>query len=338
MASMSRLDRVRAAARREAVDRPPYLFWRHFPAADRSPAALGQAALRFHDRYGSDLLVVAPRAGYAAEAWGCVEADTVRADGSRPCARCAITRPEDWRAVRPLDPAAAPGYTDVMEMLVRVGFDRRIGDAPVLVTLPAPSTVAARLSGGRLGAHLREWPGRVGDALRALAETQLRFAELCLREGLAGVLYAVHVPAEPALGPSAYAEMLEPHDHAVLAALAARAALCVADVAGAVPFARITAWPADVVGWAASADAPPLADGHARLRAAALGGLDARALQEGPPAAAVQAAQAAVAATGGRGLVVGPSGPIWPDTADEVLAAVVRALGGTTRPILGITR
>ena len=90
-------------------------------------------------------------------------------------------------------------------------------------SLPAPSTVAARLGGGRLAAHLREWPGLVGDALRALAETQIRFAELCLGEGLAGVLYTVHAPDEPALGASAYAELLEPHDRAVLAALDGRA-------------------------------------------------------------------------------------------------------------------
>ena len=180
--------------------------------------------------------------------------------------------------------------------------------------------------------------GLVGDALRALAETQIRFAELCLAEGLAGVLYAVHVPDEPALGPSTYAEMLEPHDHTVLAALAARSALCVVDVAGPVPFGRVAAWPVDVVGWAPNPDLPTLADGHAGLRGAALGGLDARALRDEPSAAAVQAAQAAVSTAEGRGLVVGPSGPVWPDTPDEVLAAVVRALGGSTRPILGISR
>jgi uroporphyrinogen decarboxylase len=338
MPPMGRPDRVRAAAQGEVVDRPPYAFWRHFPTADRSPAALAQATLRFHDRYGSDFVVVAPPAGYAAQAWGCVEVDTPRADGSRPCARCAVTRPEDWGALRALDPAGAPGYAEVMETLVRVGFDRRIGDAPVLVLLPAPSTVAARLGGGRLAAHLREWPGLVGDALRALAETQLRFAELCLAEGLAGILYTVHVPAEPALGSSTYAEMLEPHDHAVLAALAARSALSVVNIAGPVPFAQVTAWPADVLGWAPSADLPGLAEGHARVRRAVLGGLDARALRDESPAAAVQAAQAAIAATGGRGLVVGPVGPVWPETPDEVLAAVVRALGGSTRPILGISR
>src|SRR5262249_28860322 len=212
MEPMSRFDRLRATVRREPVDRPPYAFWRHFPTADRSPAGLARATLRFPARYGSDSLAVVPPAGYAAQAWGCLEAEAPQADGSRSCARCAVGHPEDWRAIRPLDPASAPGYSDVVEALVRVGFDRRIGDAPVVVVLPAPSTVAARLGGGRLGAHLREWPGLVGDALRALAETQARFADICLGEGLAGVLYTVHVPDDPALGTAAYADLLESHD------------------------------------------------------------------------------------------------------------------------------
>jgi uroporphyrinogen decarboxylase len=336
MPPMARLERLRATIRREPVDRAPYAFWRHFPTADRSPAGLAQATLRFHDRYGSDFLAVVPPAGYAAQAWGCVEAETPRADGSRPCSRCAVTRPEDWRAVRAVDPATVPGYGEVVEALVRVGFDRRIGDTPVVVTLPAPSTLAARLGGGRLAAHLREWPGLVGDALRALAETQTRFAELCLAEGLAGVLYTVHVPPEPALGVTAYTDLLEPHDRAVLAALDSRAALCIVHVTGPVAFAQVAAWPAQVVGWTPGAGLPALVDGHARLPAAALGGLDAQALRDEPPAAAVAAVRAA--GVGERGLVVGPGGPVWPDTPDEVLTAVIRALGGSTRPILGLAR
>src|SRR5262245_12869417 len=338
MAPMSRLDRLRATAQREPVDRPAYAFWRYFPAVDRGPAGLAQATLRFHDRYGSDFLAVVPPAGYAVQAWGCVEAETTRADGSRSCSRCAVGRPEDWRAVRTIDPASASGYVEVVETLVRVGFDRRIGDAPVIVALPAPSTLAARLGGGRLAAHLREWPGLVGDALRALAETQIRFAELCLTEGLAGVLYAVHVPDEPALGAAAYAELLEPHDRAVLAALDGRARLRVVHATGPVSFVRVAAWPADVVGWLPGGDLPPLSLGHARLTVAVLGGLDSRALRDEPPASAVAAARTALTSVGERGLVVGPEGPVWPDTPDEVLAAVVRALGGSPRPILGLSR
>jgi uroporphyrinogen decarboxylase len=338
MAPMGRRDRLRAAARREPVDRPPYAFWRHFPTADRSPAALAQATLRFHDRYGSDFLAVVPPAGYAAQAWGCVEAEAPRPDGSRPCSRCAVSQPEDWRVIRALDPAAAAGYGDVVEALVRLGFDRRIGDAPVVVVLPAPSAVATRLGGGRLAVHLREWPGLVSDALRALAETQTRFAELCLAEGLAGVLYAVEAPAEPALGAGTYAELIEPHDRAVLAALDGRAALRVVHVTGPVPFERVAAWPADAVGWAPGGVLPALAEGHAQLPTAALGGLDPRALRDEPPSTAVLSARAALAAVGERGLVVSPGGPVWPDTPDEVLTAVVRALGGSTRPILGLSR
>jgi uroporphyrinogen decarboxylase len=338
MEPMSRPDRLRATIRREPVDRPPYAFWRHFPTADRSPAGMAQATLRFHDRYGSDFLAVIPPAGYAAQAWGCQEAETARVDGSRACARCAVDHPEDWRAIRPLDPGAAPGYSDVVEALVRVGFDRRIGDAPVVVALPAPSTIAARLGGGRLGAHLREWPGLVGDALRALAETQLRFAELCLGEGLAGVLYTVHVPDEPALGTSAYADLLEPHDLAVLAGLGERARLRMVHVTGPIPFAGVATWPADVVSWRPGSGQPPLREGHARLTAAALGGLDSQALRDEPPAHAVAAARAALGSVAERGLILGPPGPVWPDTPDEVLAAVIRALGGSTRPILGFAR
>jgi len=338
MTPMGRLDRLRAATRREPVDRPPYAFWRHFPTADRSPAGLAQATLRFHDRYGPDFLAVVPPAGYAAQAWGCVEAETPRDDGSRPCARCAVSHPEDWRAIRTLEPASAAGFSEVVEALIRVGFDRRIGDAPVVVVLPAPSAVATRLGGGRLAVHLREWPGLVGDALRALAETQIRFAELCLAEGLAGVLYTVQAPAEPALGTATYTDLLEPHDRAVLAALDGRAALRVVHVTGPVPFARVATWPADVVGWAPGAGLPALAEGHAHLLAAALGGLDPRALRDEPSATAVLAARAALAAVGERGLVVAPGGPVWPDTPDEALTAVVRALGGSIRPILGLSR
>jgi hypothetical protein len=36
--------------------------------------------------------------------------------------------------------------------------------------------------------------------------------------------------------------------------------------------------------------------------------------------------------------VLGAGGPVWPDTPDEVLVAVIRALGGSTRPILGLAR
>jgi uroporphyrinogen decarboxylase len=332
---------VLAATRREAVDRVPYALWRHFPAVDRSPAGLAQATLRFHDRYGADLLVLAPPAGFAAEAWGCVEGETPGPDGTRPCARCAVGGPEDWARIRPVDPGEAPGLVGVLEAVVRVGFDRRLGDAPVLVTLPSPLTVAARLAGGRLAPHLRTRPDAVGAALDAIAATLVALGERVVAEGVAGVLYLV---GEDGLDPATRAEVGVPRDRAVLEALAPAAALLALHVAaeGASPLAWADL-PVRAFGWDAARRPPPLAEGWRRLPGAVLGGLDAVGLASREPAApaappgVVAEVEAALAATGGAGLIVAPGGPVPPGTPDAVLAAIVKRLGGRLTPVLGIS-
>ena len=99
---MTKLERIQAALKRRPTDRPPYAFWRHFPDVDRSPAALAQSTLRFHERYGSDFLKVTPTGGYAVEDWGCVEGNEVMPDGHRPCTSHAVNSPEDWKKIRPV--------------------------------------------------------------------------------------------------------------------------------------------------------------------------------------------------------------------------------------------
>jgi uroporphyrinogen decarboxylase len=156
MRQMSRRERLQAAITRQPVDRVPYAVWRHFPSVDRSSAGLAQATLRFHDHYGSDFLKITPHGGYAVEAWGCVEGEEVLPDGHRACASCAVKTAEDWKRIRPLDPMSAEGYGQQIETIIRLGFDRRIGDAPVLPTLFSPLSLAHKLSGGRLATDQRE--------------------------------------------------------------------------------------------------------------------------------------------------------------------------------------
>src|SRR5437867_4499672 len=188
---MGRRERIVAAINREPVDRVPYAVWRHFPSVDRSAAGLAQTTLRFHERYGSDFLKITPRGGYAVEAWGCVEGDELREDGHRPCVSCAIRAPEDWKKIRPLDPGSAPGWVEHLETIVRMGFDRRIGDSPVLPTLFSPLSLARKLSGTRLTHDLHEHPTLVTGALEVITETVIRFAALALAEGRAKTVGAV---------------------------------------------------------------------------------------------------------------------------------------------------
>lgn len=339
MKQMSRRERIAAAIRRQPTDRVPYAVWRHFPQVDRNPAGLAQATLRFHERYGSDFLKITPPGGYAVEEWGCVEADAVRPDGHRPCATCAVRVAEDWRRIRPLDPATAAGWSQQLETIIRMGFDRRVGDTPVLPTLFSPLSLARKLSGERLPTDLREHPGLVKDAVEAITETLMRFADVALTEGVSGIFYSIQAASLSVHTEQEYAEFGEPYDRRVLESVRGRSILTIVHAHGdRLMFERLARLPGDAWNWDDRATPPSLAEGQSCVAGAVIGGLDQwRTLRDGTPEAAVAEAQDAVAQTGGLGLIVGPGCVLPTNTPDANVAAVVRQLGGPLRRVPGAT-
>jgi uroporphyrinogen decarboxylase len=338
MKQMSRRERLRAALNREPVDRVPYAVWRHFPAVDKSPAGLAQAMLRFHERYGSDFLKITPAGGYAVEAWGCVEGEEVRPDGHRPCARCAVRDAGDWKSIRPLDPDSAPGYVEQMETIVRLGFDRRIGDAPVVPTLFSPLSLARKLSGDRLNTDLRERPDLVLDALEAITDTLIRFADRCLAEGLAGIFYSIQAASRKLHTEEEYERFGEPFDRRFLGAIEGRSSLTIIHCHGQdLMFDRLAQLPGHAWNWDDRATAPSLRQAAALVSGAVIGGLDQwRTLHTGTPEQAAAETQDAIAQTGGRGLIVGPGCVLPMNTPDANVAAVVKELGGPLKPLPGV--
>ena len=338
MKQMTRRERIQAALKREPVDRIPYAVWRHFPAVDRSAAGLAQATLRFHERYGSDFLKITPAGGYAVEAWGCVEGDEVRPDGHRACARCAVREAADWKTIRPLDPETAPGYAEQIETIVRLGFDRRIADAPVVPTLFSPLSLARKLSGDRLATDLREHPALVAGALEAITETLIRFAERALTEGLAGIFYSIQAASRTFHTEEEYARFGEPYDRRFLDSIASRSTLTIIHCHGEeLMFDRLARLPGHAWNWDDRATPPSLAQAAAVVPGAVIGGLHQwRTLRDGTPDAAVAEAKDAVAQTNGRGLIVGPGCVLPMNTPDANVAAVVRELGGPLKPLPGV--
>jgi uroporphyrinogen decarboxylase len=338
MKQMSRRDRILAAVNRQPVDRVPYAFWRHFPAVDRSPAGLAQASLRFHERYGSDFLKLTPRGGYAVEAWGCVESDELRPDGHRPCAQCAVREGADWKKIGPLDPGGAAGWSEQIETIIRLGFDRRIGDAPVLPTLFSPLSLARKLSGERLDTDLRERPDDVVAALEAITDTLIRFAELALTEGASGIFYSIQAASHRVHTEEAYARFGEPYDRRVLESVRDRSILTVVHCHGSdLMFDRLAGLPGHAWNWDDRATEPSLAAGSARVAGAVIGGLDQwKVLRDGTAEQATEQTREAVAQLQGTGLIVGTGCVLPVDTPDANVAAVVRALGGPLKPIPGV--
>jgi uroporphyrinogen decarboxylase len=338
MKQMSRRERIEAAINRQPVDRVPYAVWRHFPAVDRSPAGLAQATLRFHDHYGSDFLKITPHGGYAVEAWGCVEAEEVLPDGHRACASCAVKTADDWKRIRPLDPMSAEGYSQQIETIVRMGFDRRIGDAPVLPTIFSPMSIARKLSGTRLSADIKEHPALVKDALEAIAETIQKFCDAALTEGMSGIFYSIQAASRSAHAEEVYAEFGEPHDRRILESVAGRSILTIVHCHGdALMFDRLARLPGHAWNWDDRRTAPTLGEGRAKVPGAVIGGLDQwGTLRDGTPDASAAEAKDALVQTGGTGVIVGPGCVLTMNTPDENVSAVVRALGGPLKPVPGI--
>ena len=333
---MTKFERVQAALKREPTDRPPYAFWRHFPDVDRSAAALAQSTLRFHERYGSDFLKVTPTGGYAVEDWGCVESDEVAPDGHRPCARHAVTSFDDWKKIRPLR-LESTGWGAHLETILRCVVDRR-ADCSTLPTIFSPLSLARKLSGERLNYDLKENPQAVTDALEAITETILTFADACFLEGAEGIFYSVMAASTDLHTEDEYRRFGEPYDRRVLEHVRPKSKLTVLHCHGSnLMFDVLAALPAHAWNWDDRRAGPSLRDAQRHVPGAVIGGLDQwGALRDGTPDAASAEAQDALAQTGGRGVILGAGCVLPSQTSDLALVEVIKSIGGQVR--LGLIR
>jgi len=333
---MTKFERVQAALKRQATDRPPYAFWRHFPDVDRNAAALAQSTLRFHDRYQSDFLKVTPAGGYAVEDWGCVESDEVRPDGHRPCARHAVSSPEDWKKIRPVK-MESTGWASHLETIIRCVVDKR-ADCSTMPTVFSPLSLARKLSGDRLNYDLKENPQAVSDALEAITETILAFAEACFREGAEGFFYSIQAASTTFHTEDEYRRFGEPHDRRILEAVQAKSKLTIVHAHGErLMFERLAALPAHAWNWDDRRGGPSLRDGHSRVSGAVIGGLDQwTTLKNGGGEAAQAQARNALDQVDGRGLILGAGCVLPVGVSDATLVSLIKSLGGA--PKLGFLR
>lgn len=333
---MTKRERILAAIKREPTDRPPYAFWRHFPNVDRSPAALAQTTLRFHERYGSDFLKVTPAGGYAVEDWGCVESDELAPDGHRPCLRHAVNAGEDWKKIRPVA-MESTGWATHVESVIRCVVDRR-ADCSVIPTVFSPLSLARKLSGDRLNYDLKENTRLVEDALRGITDTILAFMEACFREGAEGLFYSVQAASHAFHTEEEYARFGEPYDRRILETVREQSRLTVLHCHGErLMFDRLAALPADVWNWDDRRAGPSLAEGKAIVPGAVQGGLNQwTTLKEGTAPDAQAEAQDALAQTARTGIILGAGCVLLPDHSDAAMIGLVESLGGTVK-LMGIT-
>jgi len=229
------------------------------------------------------------------------------------------------------------GWASHLETILRCVVDRR-ADCSTMPTVFSPLSLARKLSGDRLNYDLKENPQAVTDALEAITETILAFAEACFREGTEGFFYSIQAASTDFHTEEDYRRFGEPYDRRILDVVRSRSKLTVLHAHGEhLMWDRLVTLPAHAWNWDDRRAGPSLAEIAARIPGAVIGGLDQwSVLQDGRAEDGQAQARDAVEQTNGRGLILGAGCVLPGGVSDATVVSVVRSIGGG--PKLGFLR
>ena len=302
---MTKRERLLAAIRGQAVDRPPVALWRHFPGDDQRPEDLAAATVDFQRRYDFDFVKVTPSSSFCLRDWGTQDVWRGNVEGTRDYDDCPIKSPQDWQGLRSLDPEQ--GSLGAQLRCLRLIAGEMGDEVPFIQTIFSPLSQAKNLVGReRLLVHLRRYPDAVRAGLDTITETTVRFVEAARATGIAGVFYAVQHAQYGLLGQQEYAAFGRPDDLRILEA-AQDLWLNVLHLHGTeVMFDLLADYPVQVVNWHDRDTPPTLAEGQRRWAGAVCGGLQRwDVVVRGTPAQVIEQATDAIAQTAGRRFILG---------------------------------
>jgi uroporphyrinogen decarboxylase len=247
--------------------------------------------------------------------------------GAQLAAVVRSARDLDVIRTRAADRAPLEEQVEALRIIRRELSDGR----PLLMTLFSPLMTLPYLlleepdAGQRTTALklVRSDPVRGKAALDAVGELHVWFARACIDAGADGVFYATNMTSTGLATTDEIERWERPYAEQVLASLG-DATFTMLHLCGAgIQFDDLARLPFSSVSWAVGDSNPSLAEGRERSGHAVAGGIST-----GPVLAAMTAretasqAEAAIAATGGRGLLLAPSCSMRRDTPDANIAAV----------------
>ena len=319
--TMSKRERLEATFAKEPVDRPPVALWRHWPIDDLSGPELARATLTFQQSYDFDFIKVTPNSNYCVDGYGAPTRWLGNGEGTYVWGERAIQTPEDWTKLRPLDPEKGL-LGEVLEANRLIG--QAVGDdVPFIITIFNPLAQAKNLAGERLFSDLRQYPDAVGAGLSVLTESILRFIDAVKETGAAGIFLALQHASYDLLTAAEYEQFGKRFDSQILEATDDMWFRLIHLHGANVMFDVVADYPAQIVNWHDQETPPTLAAAQSRTHMALCGGLRQwDTMVRGTPEQVRAEAQAAIAATEGRGFLLGTGcvTPIIAPTANIVAA------------------
>jgi uroporphyrinogen decarboxylase len=321
MSKMQKKERLQATFAGDTVDRPAVALWRHWPVDDQYGHELARASLVFQHTYDFDFIKVTPSSNFSIDAYGSLSDWEGNQEGTRVKGPAIITRPEDWLALKPLDPRQGL-MGEVLTANQLIGHTVR-DEVPFIQTIFNPLSQAKYLANENLLPHLRQHPDAVKAGLATLTESMVRFIEALKATGCAGIFLALQHASYHLLTEAEYREFGRPFDLQILKATEGMWFNLLHLHGSDVMFDGVADYPAQAINWHDVETPPSLGEARERTKMTLCGGLRQwDTMLRGTPATVEAEARAAIAATGGRRFILG-TGCVTPITAPtcNILAA-----------------
>jgi uroporphyrinogen decarboxylase len=314
-------ERIQTCLSGGQTDRPPIALWRHFPEDDQNPESLAAATLKFQQTYDFDIVKVTPASSFAVKDWGVEDEWNGNPEGSHDYTKRVIHKPQDWEALKPLDPSAP----HLSGQLACLRFIRRNLDpeTPLIQTIFNPLAQAKNLAGSdRLLEHIRKYPEAVMQGLKTITKTTVKFTEAARELGIDGIFYAVQ---------HAQGSMLELDDYKSIAVLFDQRVLGAAEGLWCnmihlhgrdIYFSLLRLLHCQIVNWHDRESRPTLGEAQSLFKGAVCGGIRQDTLASGTKAKVREEAKQAIEQTQGRRFILG-TGCVVPYNAphENIMAA-----------------
>ena len=320
---MNKQQRVYAALEGQSVDQTPLSLWRHFHKQDQTPEGLATATLDFYKKYDFDLIKLTPSGLYAIEDWGAKVALSKDDDTPPQLKRPVIKNPEDWQQLTTLS-VNEGAYGRELEAIRQITAELGKEDAPALMTIFSPLTLAYKLAGDTLLEHLQEHPTEVHIGLATIAETTARFANAALDAGADGIFFASQLSRSDMLTEPMCQDFVVCYDLIALEQVKSKPVPLVVHFHGQnIYFESINQYPAHAVSWHTHETAPSIEEALALTDKTLMTGLDRNLLETGTPEEIMAQAQETIQQTGGKRLILAPACVIPTTSPQKNLDAIV---------------
>ena len=325
--SMTHWERVEAALKGDAVDRPPVSLWRHWPGEDNTAEGLAAATVKWQKAHDFDLIKFMPTGTYSVEDWGAVTTYAHNPSGTRTVTAPGLTKVEEWPGLEALD--VTKGFLGQQNEALRLTAEALADSVPILQTVFSPLTTARKLAGDRVFTHMRRHPDILKEGLKIIADTTARFALAALAGGAHGVFLASQCSSYRLLGEPEYRAFGEPFDRIVLDAIQSSSRFNMVHAHGEdIMFDLLAAYPVQMMNWHDRLTWPSLAEARERFPGLLVGGIEDRRTLLSGTAGDIQAEIRDALGQGQGRLMVGPQCVMSIETPDAQVRIAVDAVTG----------